>query len=72
MAELRRNEVLVFCDGTLTIKQDGAQIGWATLSIPEDQIEYEDGHASVEIAPSELRELHDFIGRVLNIQKRAT
>lgn len=61
--ELKYNSVFVFADGALTIKRSGhgKADGWATLSIPEDQIEWKDGHALVEVPPSELRELRDFL-----------
>jgi hypothetical protein len=65
--ELKHNSVFVFADGTLTIKRSGhgEANGWATLSIPESQIYWEDGRAEVEIPPSELRELRDFIDKEL-------
>lgn len=70
IAELKRNEVFVFLDGTLTIKQSGhgKANGWAELSIRETQIEWEDGRAVVELPPSELRDLRDFLDRVLRAQ----
>lgn len=63
--ELKRNAVFVFCEGTLTLKLDGhgPANGWALLSFPEDQVEIEEGKVTVEIAPSELRELHQFLGK---------
>lgn len=65
--QLKYNSVFVFADGKLTIKRSGhgKANGWATLSIPEKQIYWEDGCAEVEIPPSELRELRDFIDKEL-------
>lgn len=65
--ELKYNSVFVFADGTLTIKRSGhgKANGWATLSIPESQIYWESGRAEVEIPPSELRELRDFLDKEL-------
>lgn len=64
---LKYNSVFVFADGTLTIKRSGhgKANGWATLSIPESQIYWENGSAEVEIPPSELRQLHEFLGKEL-------
>lgn len=64
--DLKENAVFVFCEGTLTIRRKGhgEGNGWAVLSIPENQIEYDDGHATVEIAPSELRELRDWLNKM--------
>ncbi|MCK1363511.1 hypothetical protein [Bradyrhizobium sp. 62] len=67
MSELKRNEVLCFDDGILTIKiaGHGAANGWATLAFQEKQFELDaDGYQVVEIPPSELRELRDFLNRV--------
>jgi hypothetical protein len=65
--ELKYNSVFVFADGTLTIKRSGhgKANGWATLSIPERQIYWTEDCAEVEIPPSELRELRDFIDKEL-------
>ena len=61
--DLKYNSVFVFADGKLTVKRSGhgRGNGWATLSIPERQIYWEDGCAEVEIPPSELRQLRDFL-----------
>jgi hypothetical protein len=71
--ELKYNSVFVFADGKLTIKRSGhgKANGWATLSIPESQIYWEDGCAEVEIPPSELRELRDFIDKELALSQSA-
>lgn len=60
---LKHASVACFVDGQLMVKRSGygAADGWATLSIPEDQIEWIEGKAIVEIPPSELRALRDFI-----------
>lgn len=68
MTDLKRNEVLSFDDGLLTIKTSGhgQQDGWATLAFREAQFELDaDGYQVVEIPPSELRELRDFLNRVI-------
>lgn len=68
MTDLKRNEVLSFDDGLLRIKVSGhgPQDGWATLAFSEEQFELDaDGYQVVEIAPSELRELRDFLNRVI-------
>ena len=65
---LKRNEVLVFDDGTLTVKMSGhgKADGWATIAFNEKQFELDDeGYQIVEIPPSELFELRDFLNRVL-------
>jgi hypothetical protein len=69
--ELKRNSVFVFGAGTLTIRRagHGKANGWAILSIPESQIRWEDGRAEVEIPPSELRDLRDFLGAALSAGK---
>lgn len=70
MIELKRNEVLNFEDGLLRVKISGhgAANGWATLSFREDQFELdEDGYQVVEIAPTELRELRNFLNRVVPV-----
>jgi len=64
--ELKQNSVFVFTAGMLAIKRSGhgTANGWATFSIPESQIHWgEDGCAKVEIPPSELRDLRDFLVR---------
>ncbi len=66
--DLKRNEVLSFDDGLLTIKISGHgdANGWGVLAFHERQVEIDpDGFHTVEIPPSELRELRDFITRVL-------
>ena len=64
--ELKSNSVFVFGAGTLSVKCSGGKAnGWATLAIPESQIRWEDGHAEVDIPPSELRDLRDFLAKVL-------
>lgn len=71
--ELKRNSVMVFCDGKLTIKLSGhgAGNGWGEFAFPEDQIEMQDGHALIEIAPSELRELMDFLNKTVVTQEHS-
>ena len=63
--ELKRNSVFVFSEGTLTIRRSGhgKAKGWAALSIPEKQIHWVDDYAVIEIPPSELRDLRDFLVR---------
>lgn len=64
---LKRNEVLSFDDGLLTVRIDGhgAQDGWATLAFHERQVEVDaDGFHTVEIPPSELRAIRDFLNRL--------
>ncbi len=66
--ELKRNEVLSFDDGLLTVKMSGhgEANGWATLAFNEKQFELDDeGYQIVEIPPSELFELRDFLNRIL-------
>ena len=68
MADLKRNEVLAFDDGVLTVKMlgYGRSDGWATLAFNEKQFELNDeGYQVVEIPPSELYELRDFLNRIL-------
>jgi hypothetical protein len=65
---LKRNEVLAFDDGLLTVKMSGhgKADGWATLAFNQEQFELDDeGYQIVEIPPSELFELRDFLNRVL-------
>lgn len=65
--ELKRGEVLSFDDGVLTVKTEGhgAANGWATLAFHERQFEIDaDGFQVVEIPPSELRALRDFLNRL--------
>ena len=67
--EMKRSEILSFDDGLLTIKVSGhgRANGWGTLAFHERQVEIDaDGFHTVEIPPSELRELRNFIDRVLN------
>lgn len=66
--ELKRNEVFVFDDGILTVKIAGHEHGngWGEFAFHERQVEIDaDGYHKVEIPPSELRELRDFLTRVL-------
>jgi hypothetical protein len=68
MSELKQNQVLNFDDGLLTVKVSGhgEANGWATLSFKENQFELDaDGYQVVEIPPSELRELRDFLNRIM-------
>lgn len=65
---LKQNTVLAFDDGLLTIKQSGHgdANGWGELAFHERQVEIDpDGFHKVEIPPSELRELRDFLNRTL-------
>jgi hypothetical protein len=74
MTELKQNQVLSFDDGLLTVKMSGhgGANGWATLSFKEEQFELDaDGYQVVEIAPSELRELRDFLNRVIPNEPQA-
>lgn len=71
-AELKRSEVLAFDDGLLTVKMSGhgKANGWATMAFNEKQFELDDeGYQIVEIPPSELFELRDFLNRVLPINR---
>lgn len=66
--ELKRGAILTFEDGLLTIKVAGygRANGWGELAFPERQVDIDaDGYHKVEIPPSELLELRDFITRVL-------
>lgn len=66
--ELKRGEVLSFDDGTLTINiaGHGKQNGWGSLAFHEAQFELDaDGFQVVEIPPSELRAIRDFLNRVI-------
>lgn len=65
---LKRNEVFVFLDGQLTVRMAGHERsnGWGQLSFKDTQVEIDpDGNHLIEIPPSELRELRDFLNRVL-------
>ena len=65
---LKRNEVLSFDDGLLTIKISGhgAGDGWGSIAFHERQIEIDaDGFHVAEIPPSELRALRDFLNRII-------
>jgi hypothetical protein len=67
--ELKRNEILSFDDGLLTVKltghEDGSN-GWGELAFHERQVEIDaDGFHKFEIPPSELRALRDFLNRVV-------
>ncbi len=69
--ELKRSEIFSFDDGLLTIKVSGhgRANGWGSLAFHERQVEIDaDGFHTVEIPPSELRELRDFIDRVLKLR----
>ncbi len=65
---LKRNEVLSFDDGLLTIKISGHGDGdgWGSIAFHERQIEIDaDGFHVAEIPPSELRALRDFLNRII-------
>ncbi|MFA7282421.1 MAG: hypothetical protein WC100_20230 [Sterolibacterium sp.] len=65
---LKRNQVLSFDDGLLTIRISGhgEGNGWGSIAFHERQIEIDpDGFHTAEIPPSELRALRDFLNRVL-------
>jgi hypothetical protein len=65
---LKRNEVLSFDDGLLTVRMSGhgRADGWGEIAFHERQIEIDpDGFHRAEIPPSELRALRDFLNRVL-------
>lgn len=72
MSDLKRGEVFVFLDGSLTVKLSGygEESGWGQFSFDSKQVEkvpYEerDGYAIVVDLPnSELRELRDFLNRL--------
>lgn len=72
MSELKRNEVCVFLDGSLTIKVEGhgEQNGWGQFSWDEQQVEFvpydeKSGCAlNFDIPKSELIELRDFLNRI--------
>lgn len=66
--DLKRNEVLSFDDGLLTIKISGhgAGDGWGSIAFHDRQIEIDaDGFHIAEIPPSELRALRDFLNRII-------
>lgn len=66
--DIKRNEVLSFEDGVLTVRISGhgPSNGWGEFAFHERQIEVDaDGYHKVEILPSELREIRDFLNRVL-------
>lgn len=68
MDELKRNEVLSFDDGLLTVKISGhgGANGWGELAFHERQSELDaDGFHHFEVLPSELRALRDFLNRVM-------
>jgi hypothetical protein len=70
---MKHGATLVFDGGNLQIKLRGfdAQDGWGTLTFDDDQIERVplDGSygcvGKIEIPPSELRELRDFLNKYL-------
>lgn len=67
MIELKRNEVLSFDDGLLTVKVagHGQENGWGVLAFHERQSELDaDGFHHFELPPSELDALRDFLNRV--------
>lgn len=68
--EMKCNEVFVFEYGTLTIRGagNGRAEGWATIAFKNDQIEIDDGHHLFDFPPSELRQLRDFLNRVVTPQ----
>ncbi len=73
--ELKRNEVLSFDDGLLTIRVSGhgPEDGWGQIAFHERQIEIDaEGYHIAEIPPSELRALRDFLNRVVPIGIAAT
>ena len=73
-ADLKQSEVFSFDDGLLTIKVSGhgRANGWGSFAFHERQVEIDaDGFHTVEIPPSELRELRDFLDRVLNSPRAA-
>jgi hypothetical protein len=63
--DLKRNEVLCFNDGVLTVKMTGHFKGWGQLAFHERQFIDADGYQVVEIPPSELLALRDFLNRVV-------
>lgn len=68
MINLKHNEVLAFDNGQLTVRISGQGVanGWAMLAFHERQFELDaDGFQVVEIPPSELRALRDFLNRVI-------
>lgn len=65
---LKRNEVLSFDDGLLTVKMSGhgPADGWGRLAFHGRQIEIDaEGYHITKIPPSELAALRDFLNRVL-------
>lgn len=67
--ELKRSEIFSFDDGLLTIKVSGhgQANGWGSLAFHERQVEIDaDGFHTVEIPPSELRAIRDFIDAILS------
>lgn len=65
--KLKRSEVLLFDDGTLTVRTSGwgEQNGWAELSFHERQFKIDaDGFYTVEIPPSEIEEIRQFLNRL--------
>lgn len=60
--DIQRNAVLVFDGGQLTVKLNG-QTGWASLVMKSDQLLSEDGYETLEIPPSELRAIRDFLNK---------
>ena len=71
MTELKTIKTLQFVEGDLSVKREGygEKEGWAELRFDEKQIEWhahERGtYAVVEIAPSELRALRDFLNATI-------
>lgn len=65
---MKHGEIFCFDDGQLRIKTSGhgSQDGWGEFTFHERQIELDaDGFASIEVPPSELIALRDFLNRVI-------
>src|SRR5688572_6294821 len=72
---MKQNQVLSFDDGLLTVKMSGHghADGWGELAFHERQVEIDpEGFHKLEIPPSELRALRDFLNRVVPEGKAAT
>lgn len=73
-------QTLHFCDGMLSIKMTGhgEADGWGELVFDENQIELRPkeersgNYAVIEIAPSELAELRDWLNKTLPAPASAT
>lgn len=76
---MKRLQTLNFCEGTLSIKADGygERNGWAELVFDENQVELQPkedrsgGYAIIEIAPSELIALRDWLNKTLPVKGQA-